>query len=99
MTPLSSPQDSDPSAGRRALSEAQQREWISEPQPAVEYPAVECVHELVEAQVERTPNAVALTYNGQSLSYRELNRRANQIAHYLVTRGVRAGSLVAIYMD
>lgn len=94
MTPLSSPQDSDPSAGRRALSEAQQREWISEPQPAVE-----CVHELVEAQVERTPNAVALTYNGQSLSYRELNRRANQIAHYLVARGVRAGSLVAIYMD
>ncbi len=97
--PLPSPQDSDPSAGRSALSEPQRRQEILEQPPAVEYPAIECVHELVEAQVERTPNAVALTYNDQSLTYSELNRRANQIAHYLVARGVRAGSLVAIYMD
>jgi len=66
---------------------------------AVKYPAIECVHELVEAQVERTPNAVALICNNQSLTYKELNHRANQMAHYLVARGVRAGGFVAIYMD
>ena len=45
----------------------------------VEYPAVECVHQLVEAQVERTPNAVAVAYDNQSLTYSELNQQANQV--------------------
>jgi amino acid adenylation domain-containing protein len=66
---------------------------------AVKYPGIECVHELVEAQVRRTPDAVAVTCNNQSLTYAELNQRANQLAHYLVASGVQTGSLVAIYMD
>ena len=65
----------------------------------VEYPVVDCVHQLVEAQIKRTPNAVAVVFNDQSLTYDELNQRANQIAHYLVARGVQAGSRVAIFMD
>ncbi|HEU5138275.1 MAG TPA: amino acid adenylation domain-containing protein, partial [Steroidobacteraceae bacterium] len=57
------------------------------------------VHELFEQQVDRDPAAVALSYEGQQLSYAELNRRANQLARYLRERGVRADTLIAICMD
>jgi amino acid adenylation domain-containing protein len=46
-------------------------------------PTDACIHHLFEAQVERTPDAVALVFEDQQLSYRELNRRANQLAHHL----------------
>ena len=48
---------------------------------AAPLPKVAGVHELVEAQVERTPGAVAAELEGESLPYRELNERANRIAH------------------
>jgi amino acid adenylation domain-containing protein len=54
----------------------------------VEYRAGRCVHELIEEQVERTPEAVAVEYEGREVTYRELNRRANQLAHFLRGRGV-----------
>ena len=62
----------------------------------VEYPRDKCVHELFEEQVEKTPNAIALAYEEQALSYGELNRRANQLAHYLRELGVRPDERVAI---
>jgi amino acid adenylation domain-containing protein len=65
----------------------------------VSYPPAECVHHLFEAQVERTPNATALSYENQSLTYRALNETANQLAHYLAARGVGAGKLVAVFME
>ncbi len=46
------------------------------------YPKDTCVHQLFEAQVERTPEAVAVVFEGEQLTYRELNQRANQLAHY-----------------
>ncbi|MBW4431907.1 MAG: amino acid adenylation domain-containing protein [Pelatocladus maniniholoensis HA4357-MV3] len=49
----------------------------------IEYPQDKCIHELFEAQVEKTPDAIAVVFENQQLSYRELNRRANQLAHYL----------------
>ncbi|WP_026798625.1 non-ribosomal peptide synthetase, partial [Planktothrix prolifica] len=49
----------------------------------VDYPVDKCIHQLFEEQVERTPDAVAVTYENESLTYRELNNRANQLAHYL----------------
>ena len=55
-----------------------------------------CVHELFEAQVERTPEAVALVYQEQQLSYRELNERANQLAHFLRARGVGPDFVVGL---
>jgi amino acid adenylation domain-containing protein len=58
-----------------------------------------CLHEIVEAQVERTPAAVAVVYEQEQLSYRELNERANQLAHYLQRAGVGAESLVGILLE
>ena len=63
-----------------------------------EYP-LQCVHELFEAQVSRTPEATAVSFGAAELSYEELNRRANQLAHYLRARGVQAESLVAICLE
>lgn len=58
-----------------------------------------CAHEMFEAQVARTPNAVAVTGSNVDLSYRQLNERANQLAHELVRLGVGADSLVGICMQ
>jgi amino acid adenylation domain-containing protein len=55
-----------------------------------------CVHELFEAQVNRNSDAIAVTFENQQLSYRELNRRANQLAHYLRNLGVGPEVLVGI---
>jgi amino acid adenylation domain-containing protein len=61
-----------------------------------EYPSQLCVHELVEAQVERTPDASAVEHAGQRLTYRELNQRANQLARFLRKRGIGHESRVGI---
>lgn len=58
----------------------------------------QCIHTWFEAQVKKTPNAISLTFNGQSLTYQELNQRANQLAHYLIDQGIQPGELVAISM-
>src|SRR5690606_19301082 len=55
-----------------------------------------CIHELFEEQVDRTPDARAVTFEGQMLTYKELNRKANQLAHYLVAQGVKPDTLVGI---
>ena len=64
-----------------------------------EYPADKCVHELFEAQVMRTPDAVAVVFEDRALSYGELNRRANRLAHYLIGHGVKPDTVVAICME
>jgi amino acid adenylation domain-containing protein len=58
-----------------------------------------CLHELFEAQVERTPDAVALVFEDQQLTYRQLNERANQLAHHLHHHGVTAETLVGILCE
>jgi amino acid adenylation domain-containing protein len=64
-----------------------------------EYPAEECLHELFESQVERTPDAVAAVFGDESLSYRELNARANQLSHHLQRIGVGPDVLVGIAVE
>jgi amino acid adenylation domain-containing protein len=61
-----------------------------------DYPADQVIHELFAAQALRTPDAVALVTESESLSYGELNRRANQLAHRLRALGVRSETPVAI---
>ena len=58
-----------------------------------------CLHNLIEAQVERTPEAIALVFEDQALSYRELNGRANRLAHRLRALGVGPESLVGICVE
>ncbi|EMC1044690.1 non-ribosomal peptide synthetase [Serratia marcescens] len=55
-----------------------------------------CLHRLFEAQVKRTPEAIAVTYGDDSLTYAELNTQANRWAHRLVQLGVQPDSLVAL---
>ncbi|WP_242198389.1 MULTISPECIES: non-ribosomal peptide synthase/polyketide synthase [unclassified Pseudomonas] len=64
-----------------------------------EYPHTRCVHQLFEAQVLATPDASALQFNGDNLSYCELNRRANRLAHRLIAAGVGPDVLVAVHVE
>ena len=64
-----------------------------------EYPQDKCIHQLFEAQVEQAPDAVAVVFEGQQLTYRELNARANQLAHYLQVLGVGSEVLVGICVE
>jgi non-ribosomal peptide synthetase component F len=68
-------------------------------QTEAEYPQTLCVHELFEAQVERDPNAQAVVYEDQSLSYGELNARANKLAHQLRAMGAKPDSRIAICVE
>ncbi|HEV2734386.1 MAG TPA: condensation domain-containing protein, partial [Longimicrobiaceae bacterium] len=82
------------------LSEAE-RARVVEEWNATEaaYPVHLCVHELFEAQVERTPDAAAVVYEAEAVTYRELNRRANRLAHFLVERGVGPDVRVGLCLE
>ncbi len=68
-------------------------------QTQADYPQTACLHHLFEAQVERTPDAVAVEFAGDCLTYRELNTQANQLAHYLQQLGVQPNQLVGLYVE
>ncbi|MEH2179925.1 non-ribosomal peptide synthetase [Nostoc sp.] len=63
------------------------------------YPQDKFIHQLFETQVERTPDAIAVVFQNQQLTYLELEERANQLAHYLQTLGVKPGVLVGISLE
>ncbi|HEX6292534.1 MAG TPA: condensation domain-containing protein, partial [Herpetosiphonaceae bacterium] len=63
------------------------------------YPADQCYHELVTAQAERTPDAIAVVYEGAALRYGELNERANRLAHELQALGVGPDTRVGLCME
>ena len=71
-------------------------EWNATQRP---YPVDQTLHGLFEAQVECTPEATAVVFEGQSLTYEELNAKANQLAHYLRDLGVGSEILVGISLD
>ncbi|TGO02729.1 hypothetical protein PN36_20090 [Candidatus Thiomargarita nelsonii] len=64
-----------------------------------DYPVDLCIHQLFEAQVARTPQAIALVFEDQQLSYQTLNRKANQLAHYLQTLGIKPDRLVGLCIE
>ncbi|MFN6461422.1 MAG: amino acid adenylation domain-containing protein [Nostoc sp. DedVER02] len=65
----------------------------------VAYPQQQCLHELFELQVEQTPDAVAVVFEDEQLTYHELNTKANQLAHYLQKLGVKPEVLVGICVE
>lgn len=82
------------------LKETERRQLLIEWQGSrTESPRDSCIHELFEQQAERTPDATALLFENRELSYGELNRRANQLAHYLRSQGVGPETLVAICLE
>jgi len=82
------------------LSEVEQQQLLVEwNDTQIEYPQDKCIHQLFEEQVERTPDAVAVVFENQQLTYHQLNSRANQLAHYLKFLGVGADVLVGICVE
>jgi len=63
------------------------------------YPSDKCIHHLFEKQVEITPDAIALVFEDWHLNYDELNRKANRLAHYLQTLGVKPDVIVGICFE
>ena len=78
------------------LTEKEREQFAEWNQTEAEYPRELCVHELVEAQVARTPEASAVEHGGKQLTYWELNERANQLARFLRKRGIGQESRVGI---
>ncbi len=77
------------------LTPAERHQLLVEWNPSgQEYPADFCLHEVFEKRAETTPDAVALVYEGEQLTYSELNGRANQLAHFL--RGLGVGPDVCV---
>ncbi|MUG94289.1 amino acid adenylation domain-containing protein [Scytonema sp. UIC 10036] len=82
------------------LTESESRQLLVEwNDTSKNYPSDKCIHQLFEEQVKRTPNAVAVVFEDQQLTYQQLNCRANQLAHYLQSRGVGANVLVGICVE
>jgi amino acid adenylation domain-containing protein len=82
------------------LTDAERRQLLVEwNDTRTEYPQEQCLHEPFEAQVKQTPDAVAVVFEDHHLTYRQLNRRANQLAHYLQEMGVEPETLVSICLE
>ncbi len=81
------------------LDEKQQRQLRQWGGSLRQYPGTAPVHSLFEQQVQRQPNAVALHFDQQRLSYAELNRRSNRLAHYLLALGVGPETRVGIAVE
>jgi len=82
------------------LTEAERRQLLVEwNDTQADYPRDLCIHQLFEAQVEQTPDAIAVAFEYQQLTYRELNAQANQLAHYLLKLGVGPEVLVGICVE
>jgi amino acid adenylation domain-containing protein len=82
------------------LSEAERHQVLVEwNDTRTDYPRGKCIHELFEEQAARTPDAVAVEYEGRRLTYGELSARANQVARYLARHGVGPDVLVALFVE
>lgn len=89
-----------PLAHLSLLDSGQQQEMlVAWNNTAADYPSDLCLHQLFEQQVARTPDAVAVVYAQEQLTYRQLNDKANQLAHHLQQLGVGPDSCVGLYLD
>ncbi|QSQ23764.1 non-ribosomal peptide synthase/polyketide synthase [Pyxidicoccus parkwayensis] len=84
----------------RMLSEAERRQVVVEWNPArTDFPGDACIHHLFEQQAALRPEAIALEFGDEKLTYAQLDARANQLAHLLRARGVREDDLVALCLE
>jgi amino acid adenylation domain-containing protein len=81
------------------LTDAEQRLLAAWNDTKTDRPRDLCVHRLFEAQAERAPDAVAVVFDAEQMTYAELNRRANQLAHHLRTLGVGPEVPVAVCLE
>ena len=82
------------------ISEAERHQLLVEwNDTEVDYPQDKCIHQLFEEQVKKSPNAIAVVFQEQELTYQELNNRANRLAHYLISLGVKPETLVGICVE
>ena len=65
---------------------------------AFDYPKDKCVHQLIEEQVAKTPDKIAVVACDKTLTYKELNEEANRIAHSLIEKGIGRGDIVAVIL-
>ena len=82
------------------ISEADKHQLLFEfNDTAGNFPRHRCLHQLFEAQAEKTPEAVAAVSESESLTYGELNARANQLAHHLLDMNVKAEELIGVMLE
>nr|WP_234939741.1 non-ribosomal peptide synthetase [Sinorhizobium kostiense] len=93
--------DAGQPVGRIDILPAEERRYLLEElnRTDADYPSELCVHELFEAQVRRTPDAVAVVHEDEELSYGALNAEANRLAHHLIGLGVKPDQPVAICVE
>src|SRR6266545_7556842 len=94
-------EDADRKIGQiEILSESERAQILSEwNDTQVAYPGEKRVHDLFAEQAERTPDAIAVVYEGEQVSYRALNRKANQLGHYLKAMGIGPEVLVGVCLE
>lgn len=81
------------------MAEAERQTILGWSRPAGQVPPDICLHRLIELQVQRTPDAIALRQNDQTCTYRDLDQQANRLAHYLRRRGVQPGVVVGLCVE
>jgi amino acid adenylation domain-containing protein len=82
------------------LTEPEQHHVLTEwNDTRTDYSLDRSIHQLIETQVEYTPDSIAVTFDNQQISYQELNHRANQLAHYLRSLGMKPETLVGICLE
>ncbi|RUT26452.1 hypothetical protein C0V97_06990, partial [Asaia sp. W19] len=81
------------------LPEEREKVLVSWNDTAMSYPDTLCLHDLIEQQVAMTPDAPAVSFEGHTLSYAELNVRANRLAHHLIALGIGPDMPVAVCLD
>uniref|UniRef100_UPI00286DA93A amino acid adenylation domain-containing protein n=1 Tax=Chamaesiphon sp. VAR_69_metabat_338 TaxID=2964704 RepID=UPI00286DA93A len=84
---------------KQLVPQPEQLAWLLPDRPIQAYPQTQCLHQLFEAQVARTPESIAVSFDERQLTYRELNDRANQLAHQLIALGVAPEVLVGLSVE
>ena len=93
--------DSSRSLGETAiLSQAEIQQLLTDWNDTdMVYDTAVCIHQLIEAQAENRPDEIAVVYEDQQITYRQLNDRANQMAHHLQNLGIGPDAIVGVFMD